>query len=441
MISDFLSVAGIQVANAARLKAYLKSIGSPLTSGSDICLCDTLTNEILGDEPYTTPSDPLEPAEWYDPDVPESAQFAGFLLLEMEGIDDFPVERTVTDAVVGGGSLGPARVKPREITVSGILLGSSCCGVEYGLNWLKMALQGCTEAKCGGDCSQLYACCPSAEMTQEEFNRRYRRTLRRVALTDGPTVTGRSGTGDCGGTGCNIGADIISVEFTLTAATPWLYGDEVELLNVDLPRDTSDDCIEWCVHDGSGTCDGEPCRNAACTATADPCADPSCVAPTPPVPTSPDICGCVALATEQECYELDLSTRPQWVDDVPMIRVYAGSSDLRQFTISMYERTQADENLTCAEIADKKRCEPFARWEVSYLKAGTELTLDGQTGRATVECNRECSTATSVYGNNGAPPTFPVISCAGFCICLESNAFLPPAADATFSFAVSGRYA
>jgi hypothetical protein len=437
LLTDYISVGGVEITNTARLREYLRTVGSPLDSGSDICACDTFTAEVLGDEPYTTPDDAASPAPWYDPSDPASAEFAGFLVLGVEGTDDFPVKRSVTASVTGGGSLGPARVQPRDIVVTGILLGATCCGVEFGLRYLAAALQGCTGSQCGGDCVTMYDCCPGQDMTAAEFNAAHRRSYRRVALTDGPKVTGRAGTGTCGGGACSLGADVITVEFTLTAATPWAYTDEVPLLEVGVPTDDDAECIEWCIHAPGVPC--ADCRLVECVDSQDACADPSCLPPAPPVPTAPETCFCEALATNQECYAIDLSNRSGWIDDVPIINVFAGSEDLRRLTISLYQRTEADENLTCAELADRKRCEPYARWEIGFIPAGGELLLDGQTSRATLDCNRQCSTATTVYGNGGAPPTWPVLNCAEFCLCIESDAFVPPAADATVSFAVSGR--
>ncbi|MGW2100349.1 hypothetical protein ACWCPX_22125 [Streptomyces olivaceoviridis] len=440
MLVDYVTVGGVEVVNHARLRQYLRTVGSPLTSGADICGCETLTSKVLDPDglPYTTPDDPLTPAEWYDPDAPESVEFAGVLLLSIDGIDDYPVERSVSTAVTGGGSIGPARVQPRQMTFTAILLGSTCCGVEYGLQFLKAALQGCTGSQCGGDCVEMYACCPGEEMTREEFNAAHRRTFRRVALTSGPKVTGRNGDGSCAGGTCSMGADIIQVEWTMTAASPFAYTDPVELLDVGLPTDTDGECIQWCVHPpGGAACTG--CRLAACVDAEDSCADPSCASAAPPVPSAPVTCFCNALAVNEAVYEIDLSGRPGWMDDVAQITVYAGSTDLRRLTISLFQRTSADEGLTCEEVAEKKRCEPYAQWTVSYLAAGSELLLDGQTGRAAVYCGGECAPATTVFGRDGAPPSWPVLDCAEYCLLLETDSFEPPAADTRLSLAVSGR--
>ncbi|MFB0617218.1 hypothetical protein [Streptomyces sp. AGS-58] len=444
MLPDFVSVGGVEVVNHARLRAYLNSVGSPLTSGAEICSCETLTAAVLDPDgqPYTTPDDPLTPAEWYDPDAPESVEFAGVLLLSVDGVDDFPVERSVSTAVTGGGSVGPARVQPRQMTFTAILLGATCCGVEYGLQFLKAALQGCTGSQCGGDCVEMYACCPGREMTREEFNAAHRRTFRRGALTSGPKVTGRNGDGACAGGTCSMGADIIQVEWTMTAAAPFAYTDAVELLDVLLPTDTDGRCIQWCIHSNRlppwvPQC--TDCRLKPCQDSQDGCGDPGCATAAPPVPTAPVTCFCEALAVNSAAYAIDLSGRPSWMDDVPLISVYAGSSDLRRLTVSLFQKTSADEGLTCEEIAEKKRCEPYAQWTVSYLAAGSEIVLDGQTSRAAVYCGGDCSSATTVAGREGAPASWPALDCAEYCLLVETDAFEPPAADARLSFAVSGR--
>ncbi|MFB7496097.1 hypothetical protein ACFC09_15620 [Streptomyces sp. NPDC056161] len=435
MLLDYFTLGGVEVANHARLATYLETVGSPLTSAT-VCKCETFTAATVGDLPYTTPTE--DGAPWYDPDVPESADFAGLLVLSMEGLDAHPVKRSVTNAVTGGGSFGPARAIPRTITVTAVLLGATCCAVEYGLHWLAEVLTGCTSGECDGDCLTLFNCCPGAEEDPGEFEARHRRSLRRVALVDGPEVTARQGDGCATGT-CQSGADVITVEFTLSAATPWLYTDTMPVLEVDPPVDTSTDCVTWCLHGTEDGCGGT-CRLAACEDPTAACADPLCRPTPPPSITVPETCYCLPLAVEKECWEVDLTGRPSWSVDVPVITIRAGSGgDLRNLTLTFYQRTAGDDALSCEEMADLQRCNPHSVYHVRYLPAGGALTLDGQINRAVVECGGVCETSPDVYGRDGLPPSWRPLDCATYCLCIESDVSNPPPPGTVITVGVSGR--
>ncbi|MFI0934568.1 hypothetical protein ACH4RG_22960 [Streptomyces sp. NPDC021019] len=478
MLEWYLDLGGTEIANHARLAAYLESVGSPLSSVS-ACGCDTFDAALVGDEPYVSPA--VDGAPWYDPDVPESAEFAGLMVLSVEGLDSNPRARTVTAAVTGGAALGPSRVLARTITVTALLLGSSCCGVDYGLNWLGQALEGCTGAGCGGDCMTLFNCCPGAVTTPEAFAARHRRTLRRVALVDGPNVIARRGDGCASGSGCqSSGADLLTVEFVLVAASPWMWTDQVRVLEAPVPTDDGTECIVWCIHQpgaeppappvclepgeacppGSvvaeltdGACDvawpaleehrlapcEKACRFAPCPDEEALCSDPGCRTPTPPVPPLPDTCACTALAVHQEYYSLDLATSPMWFGQAPTITVFAGSRDLRRVTVTFYERTADMVGMTCEEVAEYARCSPHSVYEIAFVPAGGTVTVDGQTGRATVECSGTCESAPDVYGRGGGPLSVQLLTCDRYCVEIAADALVPAAEDATVAISVSGR--
>ena len=136
-------------------------------------------------------------------------------------------------------------------------------------------------------------------------------------------------------------------------------------------------------------------------------------------------------------FAMDLTGRPNWSSDVPVITVRSGSTELRNLTIQIYE--QGEEGMTCEETADFNRCSPHSFWHVAYVPAGGAVTLDGQTGRATVECGGVCESSPDVYGRDGMPPTYTPLECASYCVCLESDIESPPALDAVVTLNVSGR--
>lgn len=476
MLEHYLLLGDTEIANSARLAAYLDSVGSPLDSVG-ACGCETLDAALVGDEPYTSPAE--DGAPWYDPDVPESADFTGLMVLDVEGLDTHPMQRTVTRSAAGSAALGPGRVLPRTITVTAVLLGATCCAVDYGRRWLAQALAGTAGAGCGGDCMTLYSCCPAEPPDDpEEFAARHRRTLRRVALTDGPRVIARHGTGCTGRGGCSTGADILTVEFVLTAASPWAWGDPEPVLDIDVPTDDGTECIVWCVHrsinepydpvcielgdecpPGSVSveltdeacalpwpdresldlpCD-VACRLKACPDMDQLCGDPGCRTPAPPAAPLPETCFCSALAVNSAIYELDLTDRPVWFGAAPIITVDAGSKALRHVTITFFERRPEHEGLTCEEVAEWERCSPHSVFEVAYVPPGGELVLDGQVERAIVECAGECESSTDAYGRDGGPLRWPLLGASAYCVLIEADAISTPADDARISIAISGR--
>lgn len=354
-------------------------------------------------------------------------------------------------------------------------------------------MEGCRSAGCDGDDVTVYNCCPSEELEPDAFNARHRRTLRRVALVDGPRVIARAGDG-CSAGECSVGADILTVEWVMTAAKPWLWTDPRPVLDVAVPTDDGSSCITWCLHDAAdpepeppepttgvcveltescppgstgvefvdvGACaavawpdvpdepDPEPepdpctgtCHLADCPDLTVGCADPSCKPPPPPVPVQPQTCFCRSIAANDACYDLDLTGYAAWSAHALMITVEAGSSDLRRLTIAVYERTSEHDGLTCAEIAEQERCNPYSVIEVAYVPAGGTLTLDGQIGRAIVECGGVRETSTDVYGRDGAPVSWRLLNCRSsrFCVCVSADALFLPASDASIEVAVTGR--
>jgi hypothetical protein len=368
MLNDYLAVGDNEVANHARLATYMNALGSPFDSGSAICKCDTLTAEILGDAPYTLPDDPDNPAPWYDPNVPESGQFLGVMILTVDGDSTYPQSRTVSTSVGGVGSLGPTRTDPRPMTFTALLLGTTCCAVAYGYQWLTQALQP-ADADCNGQCAYRYSCCPDEGQTADQFNAAYRRTYRRVALTSGPDITARHGNGGCGqgGAGCGMNADIVTVEFGLTAGSPWAWGDEQPLLDISLPTDDDEDCLVWCLPNSTDPecIEAGPCHGGNCPPVGEPCTDSHCNYPDPPVPGSASSCFCIPLAANRACFDLDLSTRPRAVPSALVMEFFSGTYDLRNATISFYKRSSAYDPTTEGVFADQFERSQTSGWGTS----------------------------------------------------------------------------
>lgn len=442
MLYDYLEADGVEVINTARLQAYLTNVGSPFDTGPAICRCDSLTAEILGaPAPYDTPA--TDPAPWYDVDYDHSGEYLGFLPLSITGLDNNPRAREISGVVGGGGTFGPVRDLPRTITVTGVLIGSSCCGAEYGLHYLTEALQSCAGTSCQGGCVSMYLCCPDPGMTKIEFDAKYRRTFLGSSLVSGPEVVRRTaGNGGTCTTGACSGGEMIEVEFVIVASNPWAWTDLRPALDVALPEPGTGDCIEWCTDSVDGVCDGEPCLFQDCSETAT-CVDPLLTVVIPPQPTAPATDFCVALSSEWVCYDVDLSTRPRWSEDYPVITVSSGNVELRNVRIAIYERGDPT-TTTCDQNRDDQLCSPVNDFVIRYMPAGSEMTLDGRTGRASIDCGNGCQPATSAFGDDdGSPFTVAPLDCARYCVCVSTDNALPapgfPTAGTNLSVSFSGK--
>lgn len=152
----WLRVNGVEIANAARTIPYMQRYAS---EKFDIqCnLPAVLTREAFTYPCSLYPQDGLFPlsllypaecgtfldpatddAPWWDATQPESAQFLGVLLDTQFGGLEMTGERTVTSKTAGlqGGRVGPERLQPRVLRLTGALVATSCAGMEYGRRWL-----------------------------------------------------------------------------------------------------------------------------------------------------------------------------------------------------------------------------------------------------------------------------------------------------------------
>jgi hypothetical protein len=419
---DWLCFAGTEIANTSRATAYAQQGLKPHTMTVSDCGCPDLAR-MLGDQDYRRP-DLDAGVPWVDPAEPESYEFGGLLVTTITGLDVAPVERGRTDRLGDGTVVGRRRLGPRTIVVRGLLLGSSCCGIEYGLRWLASALDGslgCGTSTCGGDDLVFLACCPEACEDSPEFEN-YRqcltphlRTLREVALIDGPNVVSEIG----GGCNCCSECPAKEVEFTLLAGRPHALRQPVQVAEgrtwQPLPPT---DCIEWSTDPG---CLSDEAECEALLPTPCPL-DPACPPATvPEIPTPSNPCNCDPLAGRSRlCIEIPAGTAPIWADAVPIVVIKAGpNGPLRSVRIRVYA------NPLGLEYEDLNECGYCSEVNVSYIPASATYTLDGTTRRSIVACpgRAETSGGTVTFGAQGGPLVWPVLECGvPYLVCVEADA-------------------
>lgn len=95
---------------------------------------------------YRTPF--LDHPDWFDPDNPDTWDFAGFYPLSVEGIDDSTRQASVVESSVNGGVVLRPRLGTQEMRFTGLLIARTEAGLESGRVWLSRSLDA---GRCGGD--------------------------------------------------------------------------------------------------------------------------------------------------------------------------------------------------------------------------------------------------------------------------------------------------
>lgn len=438
-----------EIVNSERTLTYLNNgYGPPSMTVNGGCSCPNV-RELIGcdPEPYTTPT--LDPAPWYDPSRPESADFAGFYPSTFEGMGS-TYTRTTFKKSSGGSVLGRLIPQERILTWHGFLFGRTCCAVQYGLRWLTQQLAG---SDCGCENSELdlLVCCPDTVSgsipcsgltptalplpcpvsgfgdTPDAF-----RTLQDVGLLEGPTIISERKTG-CGG-GCGGGLNcaeescIMEIEFSLVAGNPFLWGCPMLVCNdLQFPPpvtgcfdeatgcgDPDSGCIEWielvppatgCPPDPDETCPEPP----DCTAD-----NVLCPAPVLPIfPTIEDNCRCDPLDPVSVCCEVPVSTFGAFFDGVPYIEIFSGDKPMRAIHIRFFENPQ---ELPCEDLDDCNVCDELV---VRFIPANSTLVIDGTTRRVELICVGEQRVPADHLVTS--PFSWPTLRCVNYCICFETE--------------------
>jgi hypothetical protein len=216
MTVPFLVLDNIEIANAARTMAYLRSfLPMQVQARSDPnCSCPSLGS--TWGSPYS------DPAPWYDSSRPESANFYGVLL---DSIVIPPIlTRPAKLRANGGQSLGLLVPKGRTVQCSGAMYGASEMSLEWGTRWLAKVLSGDCEDPCGLSEACLLPACPDSGQPARW------RHLFGAGLIDGPTVATVTGSNGC---------IFRTVAFQIGSEAPYLFADPVMLANQPMLANTT----------------------------------------------------------------------------------------------------------------------------------------------------------------------------------------------------------
>lgn len=429
---------GTEIWNNQRVLDYLS--GNPLTftlpmknmsqfvNRKSSCpgLFDVICDPPLDGVQYDNPAG--DEAPWYDPQIPESLDFAGLFVEEVEGFDSV-VNRSISEAAIYGGALGPLKLGPRKITVTGYLFASTCCAAEYGLHWLTEALIGASGcADCAlGEWFMLKCCPPSDSPYIDPVD--YSRIMLRTGLLDGPKVVDRFGT--C----CEAcGYTTLKVQFTIASELPYLFSDLSYALYQE-PFGETETYLDF-----YSFCDD-------CPPVADEVWSPSCgtqaVAP-PAVFTVSNPCYCDPWCSKQLC--ATVQNIADWNSLSTVIQIEAGSADVKNMKLTayanpMYEVGQA---CPCTDIGTDEfwKCrEPCNVLQIAEMPSGSTLTIDSRQRIAQLKlAGGSIQSALPLVSspNDTGFEWFDLPQCTTFCFIITADCTV--AADATVSIATAGRF-
>lgn len=396
---------GTEIVNIDRASTYARNYGMYWLK----CVGSTALGLMLG-ETYNSPA--IDDAPWVDPDRPESFDFYGTYPLDVNGLEDSTIEASITESVLDGGVVNRPRRATRPIVYSLALMGANDRGVEYGMRWLKTALSG---AACKGlvDCTGANLCYLSSEPVLdvgiatdlESCMDPLLRTLHKVTITTGPTITGKFP--------MPSGGEVWTVSFTAVAGDPYEFMIERPLIegflsaspsyvNPDYPPASPPH--PWIETAGVVT-DEYACNPAEYR----PLYDPNCplVIPPPGVPSVAVSCFNFPVTFTRRFFTIPEEEVPLWGTTVPIITFRTGQEEARNIRLRFYADvmgTGDPEQDPCAYCGDIV---------FSWIPAGSTMVLDGTKRQVIVQTPGQPLRRADavVFKSDGTPFDWPELTC------------------------------
>lgn len=175
-----------------------------------------------------------ELAPWYSSEIPQSGEFGGIIVTNIEGLDSTPVDVQITQAIGGGAVASPHRDASREVKVEALLFGCTNAGVEWGLKWLTNELRKTISVM---DTRLRYLTASPAHSAADPDS--LVREVHGVVYTDSTKVTERFNTG----AKQHQQGTVYKIEWTMATLSPYAY---LPAFDVDVEWDqVSRQPINW----------------------------------------------------------------------------------------------------------------------------------------------------------------------------------------------------
>jgi len=390
----WMSLAGAEVWNIERTLNYLRAnVPSLDVSGCDEC--DTLA-EALGDAPYK--NNPVDDnAPWVADDEPDLGDFYGFYPMSMEGLYDSTLTATITQMSGDGGFISTPRHETKDIRVTGVLIAQTRIALVKGRAWFNNTLAGsrCLNSGpgCNGDDMCFFASCP-ADLTQGDY---YLRTVRDVALIEGPNIIQQYGQ-------LPSGAWMDLVEFNMTAATPFIYGP-MDYLGSTIGTTTVE-------RTASLTIDTTPPRLPQCPYTP-PATITDPLAPyIPPPPRPPDVGNSLQPPEPWlSGYSVFIPAErvPEAIDAVLIITLTTGADAARWVRLRLYAAPLGFDQ----KVSDLDPCGFCGDLTITYIPPNSKMVIDGmnQTIYIMDTAGNSYPASHLVFSGTGQPAQWAAITC------------------------------
>lgn len=382
---------------------------------------------------------------WYDPQIPESAEFLGVLVRDrVAGARDSRFNRGSADSVGEGTVLQRANLRGGSFGFEVIILGTSCAGVEYGIEWLTrhLELAGCDS---GDGCEACRTRCLTARVYCDDgaVQDNGLREWIDVGLIDGLAEV-QSGNLDrnC----CCVRA----YTFTMMSQSPYSFTLPDELQTIEADEDAFDTCYDWQL--GCVSCRNEDCIECqGCGSVLDSCElcrekcgpcdrcgfDPVCglqaVRPIAPMLIDGDECVvCEPLNKVIQCHEY--TNIDEQVDSTFVLDLFSGydldnaifqERGLRNAAIKIHLNPQGLPPITDEDsYQDWLRREPCAELRVRYIPQNAVVRIDGRSQRVMLLCDKTCRPFEQAVIGPSTAAIFPILAaCYNLLICIEWDSY------------------
>ncbi len=352
------------------------------------------------DGEFTNPID--DNACWYDALITESADFLGVVITGTTGIRASTFKRELYSAINGGSVLGLPTVSGKQIVIEFDIIATSEAGMNYGIQWLRRQFEddgrcpaaGSTCASCQGQLLTVRTHCPGEEdMDRGLHSWAAAGTIDGFVLNEDDFPLGRK---NC--EKIRSGVLTIATESSDSYSTEPVSSVELSIADAfsalgNCPTGTqlpslSDICCPICAQTGCDPCSTDP----GCDCLPPFVLQPETIDTVSPCFTEP-VCRCitaVAITDIPSGYEaaLRLTLRSGWNASNPTFQRFG----MRNAVFRIYENPEGFAIPTDEETLDAltARMIPCAEVGVSWMPPGSELIVDGLSGRTWLKCNGKC---------------------------------------------------